>query len=204
MKRYTRNLPVVMDVEIIGYHPLLEFLETHNIAASIDLSEFELPSGQVISKEKERVTQEIKDDSEAFMDRVEFLCGDKLHLFGTYKNVSEDDSYYYNYFAKDSNDNIILDYRMRLRISSHNPKRSKQQKLHKKSELDSETLRRLLSEEEIQGLDAYSVYITVNDKTFTSYEQAFAFIVSRLQKAVQVMHSREKYRSKKPISEDMK
>ena len=54
LKRYANSIPYVIEVEIYAYNPLSEFISS--IAASRDLSKYELPEGPVIEKtRKERI-----------------------------------------------------------------------------------------------------------------------------------------------------
>lgn len=160
--------------------------------AAADISDFDLPKGKVISKYKEKVTQEMVDDFESFMDNVEILCEENYQLVGTYKNVSSDHSHYYNYLAQDDEGNIVVDIRLRLRISNHSPKRTKTQQQNKKQELRSEELKRLLTPDQIQNLRPHTVIITVNDSVYDSYEDAFADVDRRIGRAVEIMARKSK------------
>lgn len=192
MKRYINELPVVIDVEISVDHPILH-VENSYVAASVDLSEFDLPNGPVISKNKKYITQVMVDDFESFMDYVEILCEETYGLIGVYKHVSSDHSHYYNYLAKDNNGNIIVKLRLRLRISNHLAKRSKSQKWNKKNELNSEKLHELLSDEEIAKLDVYPKSIIINSEVFDSYESAMKRVNSVISHAVEVMKSKSNH-----------
>ena len=128
MKKYIIKSTVVINVDVVAYHPLLVEYLSDRISADVNLSEYKSPDGKLISKEKEKITSEMVSDFHAFMEDVELFCENNCNLIGTYKNISDDNSYYYNYLATDDNGNIIIDYRLRLRVSNHLPKKSKQQK----------------------------------------------------------------------------
>lgn len=82
---------------------------------------------------------------------------------------------------------MIIKLRLRLRISNHAPRRSKQQKAHKNEELDSNKLHELLDEESIKNLTKYTKIITVNDETYISYRAAFNDVNHIIEHAVEVM-----------------
>ena len=186
MKHYfeTQLHPVILNMEVEAYHPILDV--NSEISAS-DTSMFTLPSGQIISRDRTRITQQMIDDFDSFMDDVETLCEVNYGLIGVYKNVSNDHSYYYNYLAKDENENIIVKFRFRLRISNHEAHRSKQQQQNKKAELQSEKLNELLTEQQIRKLRSYTTTITINDEEYASYREAFDDIDRAVERAVEIM-----------------
>lgn len=168
----------------------ISMIVTYSIDAEIaasDISRFKLPEGPVISDNREELTQQMIDDFEAFMDDVEILCEENYGLIGTYKNISNDHSHYYNYLAKDENGNIIVRFRLRLRASNHLPKRTKQQQQNKKAELQSEKLRSLLDDSQIKKLRPHTLIITINDKRVPSYQAAFEQIDEVIGHAVEIM-----------------
>lgn len=192
MKRWINNsnsVPII-DIDIFTDHPLLHMDDFRHVAASVDLSEYDLPNRPVISKDRNRITGEMIDDFEAFVEDVESLCEDKYDLVLVYENVSPDLSHYYSYLVKDEDGEIIVKIRIRLRISNHLPKKSQKQKEHKKSELDSEALRNLLTEEEIINLDQYTLIITINDTKFDNYEEAFRYTSKKIARAIEVVRGR--------------
>lgn len=210
MKIYVKSTediikPVIINMEVITYHPILD-VDTSDlrVASSIDLSEYKLPKGRVISKEKNRVTQLMVDEFEEFMEFVEDYCEYHCKLFGTYKHVSDDHSHYYNYIATDRNGDAIVDYRLRLRISNHAPHSTKQQKANKKKEVESEILHKLFTEQEIDRLTPYPKIITINDERYRNYNEAMEEVVEIIDNAVAVMRHRESTRLTKPIPEELK
>lgn len=193
MKRYikeTNMLPIVVNIDVIADHPILD--PNYTVAASEHLPKNPLPSGPVISKDRNRITQRMIDDFESFMDNIEWLCEETYGLIGTYKNVSEDHSHYYNYLAADEDGNIIVKFRLRLRISNHKAKRTEQQQRNKKEETESARLKELLTDEQIKKLRSYAKLITVNDEEYSSYEDAFDDIDNIVGDAVEVMTRRKK------------
>lgn len=202
MKRYINTIPYVIEVEIYAYNLLSEFISS--IAASRDLSKYELPEGPVIEKTRNLITSKMETDFESCMEAVEDFCEENMKLIGTYKNVSSDNSYYYNYLATDENGDIIIDYRMRLRISNHPASRTAEQKKHKKEELNSSKLNDMLTYEQIRKLRKYPVTIIVNSEKFDNYGIAINFILDDIEDAVDVMKSNSKYRKKVEVPEKYK
>ena len=202
MKKYIKNNVYVIDVEVTAYHPLFSFME--DIAASRDLSKYEIPTGPVIAKDKKRITDRMEIEFESCMITVEDFCQENLGLIGTYKNVSQDNSYYYNYLATDEDHNIIIDYRMRLRISNHPASSTPEQRQHKKNEEKSPKLNDLLTYEQIKKLRKYYVNIIVNDETFDTWGKAINGILDDIEAAVEVMKSNIKYRKKVQVPDRYK
>ena len=194
MKRYIKNAstdPVIVDIEIFAGHPILD--NEGEIAASSDDKYYaNLPTGPVISKDRNRITQHMIDDFEGFVETIESVCEEKYGLILTYKNVSNDHSHYYNYLAADSKGNIILEFRLRLRISNHPAHRTKEQQANKKEELASEELHRLLSQHDINKLTTYVKVITVNDEKFQTYEAALDDTMEIIDETVKVMKRKAK------------
>ena len=185
MKRYIH--PITINIDVFVDHLLLHVDDFSKITATIDRSEYNLPSRPIIVKDRNRVEGWMINDFEAFVEDVEDLCEHRHGLILTYKNVSDYNSHYYNYLATDKEGNIITKIRLRLRIADHDPKRSKEQKKHKKEELNSERLNELLTKEQISDLTTYTKIITVNDSIYDSYEDAFDDVNKILKHAVEVM-----------------
>ena len=181
------NIPII-DVEILTDHPFFhsEYFP-EGVAAAYNPEDVNLPKRPVISKDKNRIEQWMIDDFEAFVEDVETLCEVNYGLVLTYSNVSKDHSHYYNYLAKDEEGNVIVKFRLRLRVSNHPPKRSLDQKKNKKAELLSEKLNELLSKGDIKKLRTYTKIITVNDEYYDSYDEAFEEIDQLLEEAVAKM-----------------
>lgn len=174
----------ILDIQIITDHPIFH-TDFQHVAAAVDVSILDLPNGPVISKDRNKITQQMVDDFESFVLTIEDLCEEVYGLVGTYKNVSDDHSHYYNYIATNANGEIIVDLRLRLRISNHPSKRSNTQKQHKKEELLFSKLQQLLSEQEISRLMPYVKLITINDELFEIYEEAMEHVDSVIEHAVE-------------------
>lgn len=190
MKIYAKKLdsiPLEFNVIVdIDSSLIYGFLDA-NIEGSIDLSDFNLPEGPVISKDRKRITQQMINDFECFVDDVETLCELNYGLEVTYTNISPDHSHYYNFLAKDADGNIIARFRFRLRISNHKAHRTKQQTQNKKSEINSPRLHELLTEEQISKLRVRSEDIVINDDYFDNYTEAFEYVDSVIRRSVEVI-----------------
>ena len=188
--RSNKQVPRIIDIDIFADHPIFHASD-EEISSAIDLSKYQLPQGDVIAKDKNRITSRMVCDFEEFAERIEDLCEDDYGLVMTYKNISDDHSHYYNYLATDSNGNIVVDLRLRLRIANHDPKSSPEQKKHKKEELASPKLHELLPEYAISKLTKYPKIIIVNDELYSSYEEAFEEVNDVISEAVQIMLKNE-------------
>lgn len=181
------QLPLVFDIDVYTDYPVFDNDPEFAISASKQDIKSKLPKGEVISKDRNRITQRMIDDYESFVERIEDLCEEFYDLVGTYSDESNDYSHYYNYLVKDLDGNIIAKFRIRIRISNHSAKRTQQQQRNKKSELDSEKLHQLLTEQQISKIRSYPILIVVNNETFESYEEAFDSIDQRIQRAIEVI-----------------
>lgn len=190
MKIYAKKLdsiPLEFNVIVDIDSSLIYGFSDANIEGSIDLSDFNLPEGPVISKDRKRITQQMINDFECFVDDVETLCELNYGLEVTYTNISPDHSHYYNFLAKDADGNIIARFRFRLRISNHKAHRTKQQTQNKKSEINSPRLHELLTEEQISKLRVRSEDIVINDDYFDNYTEAFEYVDSVIRRSVEVI-----------------
>ena len=191
MKKNIKEFPVIINVGIVEYPPSFYLEYQDDISASYDLSKLNLPKDEVISKYINRITDEMVSDFEDFMEAVELFCEENCGLVGVYKNVSDDHSHYYNYLAKADNDNIIIDFKLKLRITNHNAKRTKQQKHNKKSENNSKVLNNLLTVDEIKNLKTIPKTFIVNNKKFNSYVEAADYVFRIIEETVEKMNKNE-------------
>lgn len=188
-----------IDIEVFVDHPLIHVDEESDseIAAAVDLSKYNVPKGPVISRMKDLVFASMEDDFESFVEMVEDLCEEDYGLILTYKNANSDHSHYYNYLVKDENNTIIATMRIRLRISNHPAHKTPDQRRHKKEELESPKLRDLLTDEQIRSLGSHTISILVNDKKYSTYDDAFEEINRAIERAVNHVKSTTKYKKNK-------
>lgn len=188
MKRYIKSAPTEIDVVVTVDHPLLtkEDFDKY-VAAAYNPEDFDIPTGPVISRDRNKITQEMISDYECFVDDVESLCTDNYGLIMTYQNESDDLSHYYNYLATDKDGNVVAKLRFRLRVANHPARRSKQQKFNKNSELDSEEIKTLLTEKQLSTIRPYTKEVIVNNEIFSSYREAFDYVDRVVSRAVDVL-----------------
>ena len=113
----------------------------------------------------------------------------RYNIFELYSN---DHSHYYNYIAKDDKGNVIVNIRLRLRISNHPAKRTSSSQKQKKDEINSEKLQEMFSKQQISKMDPYPKVIIVNDDIYNDYDEAFADVEQQIEGAVIKMKKRGK------------
>lgn len=138
-----------------------------------------IPDGEVIPGDKDAIiSEQLLADYEDFVESVEDLLIDNYGLELTYFDNSENNSYYYNFLAKDASGSIVLKFRLRLRISNHKAHRTKEQQKHKKEEVKSPELLKFTHG---KSLIPYAKTIIVNNKTYNSYLDAIEDIDDQVQ-----------------------
>lgn len=154
-----------------------------SIEASADPSNYCIPDGLVISDIRNKSPQMIA-DYDAFVETIEDLLIDYYGLELTYFNDSNDNSRYYNFLAKDENGNAKIKFRFRLMISNHYPHRTELSQKYKKEEKQSPELKKSVSQENIYKMKPYTQIIVVNGKEYSTYEEAFKSIDSKIEKYI--------------------
>ena len=117
-------------------------------------------------------------DYEDFIESVTDLITDYYDLHIYYKNNSDGYSHYFGLLAKDDNDNLIIDFDLSFRISSHPEHRSQE-------------LKKLSSWEKTKPIVSS---IKVNDEEFNNYFKAFEKVDELIGHAVDVMKRSLKYK----------
>lgn len=183
MKRLLNNIPT-FDIDV-----LIDELNGGAIESSADPSNYYIPSGRVIEDIKDNDPQVIA-DYDAFVETIEDLLIDYYHFELTYYDDNENNSRYYNFLAKDSEGNITMKFRLRLRISNHVPHRTQKSQKKKNSEIENsrEELHKFLNDNQISKLKAYTKVIIINNKEYDSYEEAFIDIDKMIERFVEVMN----------------
>lgn len=170
---YVFNIDCIID----PYAPYIAASELHGI---------HIPDGELMSGIRGDIpSEQMVADYEDFIEAVEDLLQDYYGLILVYKSKSVDYSKYYNFLACDESGNALFRIRLRLRISNHNPRRSKESQKHKKEEKESEKLLNLLNGRPMPK--AYPKSIIVNSTEFNSYEEAFKYIDSEVVRWIDVM-----------------
>lgn len=177
--------PLIFNIDVYTDHPV--FNDESEVAASNDVSNFNIPTRPVISNDRNMIEQWMIDDFEAFVENIECLCEDNYGLICTYTNSSKDHSHYYNYLAKDENGKVLARFRIRLRISNHSASNDSGQKKHKREELKTKEIQSLLTQQQISRIRPYTILLTVNDERYKSYIDAFNYIDAALERGLAVL-----------------
>lgn len=182
MKRYiSSSLPGILEftIDVI----LTPDTTGSSVAATYNMPD--LPQGPVISGNKlADIDPQVVADYDAFVETIEDLLTEYHGLELVYKNKSKDFSRYYSFLARDSAGNVILKFRLRLRISNHTPHRTKAQQANKAAEAKSEKLLKLTKGKKLQIINKQ---VIVNDTVFDDYDEAYFKIAEQVEKWVKIM-----------------
>lgn len=179
--RYTSNFhfDIVVEIEY--------FDDTTRVAAS-EYKGFYVPDGPVISGLPDAVlgSQALQDYAD-FIESVQALITDFYKLKIYYKNSLKDHSNYFGILAKNKDGSIIIDFDFTLRVSNHDPKRSKKSQKHKK-EREAE-LKKLTDGKNTKPIRRN---IVVNNERYTSYMKAYVDIDEAIEDVVSIMTRKQK------------
>ena len=188
MKRYIKSTqmnpePMEFDIDIT----IIPKYTTEEIKSAM-YKGFEIPDGEVISGIKGAIiTDQIESDYNAFIESVEDLLKEYYNLKLFYENSSPDYSHYYSFLAQNKVTNeVYFKFRLRLRISNHDPHRSKQSQQHKKEETQTEEYKRL-TKDISKDPKPYTKNIVVNKEIYDSYEDAFIDIDEKVEGWIEKM-----------------
>ena len=149
---------------------------------------FQIPDGPLISGIPGAIIDsQAVADYEAFIESVTDLITEYYELIIYYKNKSKDYSNYFGMLAKDSRGNIIADFDFTLRVSNHDPHRSKESQRHKKQR--QAELKRITEGKKPRPI---TDYIVVNDTEFDNYLDAYLAVDKMIEHAVNIMKRRAK------------
>lgn len=148
-----------------------------------------IPEGDLPPADKKTiVNSQVWSDYQAFIESVEdFIEACDLHIY--YKNDSDYNSFYWSALAKDSEGNDLLDFTVRIRISTHNAHRTSQSQQHKKEE--KKELAKLSKNKKVRPL---SIVVTINDESeeYDSYMDAIVSIDEKIEHALEIMTRKKK------------
>lgn len=192
MKTYIKSaevttIPVHFDIEVDIYY-FEEASQDSQITAS-EYKGFQIPEGPLLSGIPGAVLDsKALDDYRSFIDSVTGIIKDyyKLHIY--YKNMSQYNSCYFGILAKNKKGDIILDFDFTLRISNHDPHRSKESQKFKKER--KAALKKITKGKATRPITGS---IKVNAERYDSYADAIIDIDETIEGAVKVMKRREKY-----------
>ena len=148
---------------------------TENTVAAATYNGFYIPEGELLPAEKDAVIDsQAYVDYEDFIESVEDLITDYFELHIYYKNKSKDFSRYFGMVVKDDEGNVVANFNFNLRISNHDPHRSKRSQQHKKE--SNEALAKITKKK----LQPITKSITINREKFVDYTEAYIRLVQKL------------------------
>lgn len=176
------TLPIEFNIEVILYPKTVD--NQSNVAAATYRG-YEIPDGPLMPADKNiQVSEQQIIDYETFIEDVEDMLKERHELKLIYENKSKDYSNYYTFLAVDENGNPYFRFRLRLRVSTHDPRRSSAQKAEIAKEEQA-------VEEYLKGKkkpNKMTKIIVVNDESeYDSYLDAFVDICNIVDKAIEKM-----------------
>lgn len=144
----------------------------------------DIPEGKLPPADKNAImNSQVYRDYRSFIDAVEEMLIDyNFNIY--YRNESEYDSFYWSGLAKDDNGNNLVDFTVRLRVSTHDAHRTKESQQNKKEE--KRLLKKLSGGRRVTPLP---INVVVNDEStdFKSYLDAIVYIDERIERAYEIM-----------------
>lgn len=191
MKRYVRlnsndgtvKVEVIFEVELMPD-------ETGGQVAAATYEGIEIPEGELPPADKDVImNSQVYSDYIAFIESVEDILVDYYELNIYYKNKSDYDSFYWGCLAKDDNGNLLFDFEVTLRVSTHPAHRTKESQNKKK--VQKQELAKISSKKRVKNI---RIDVVVNNESvdFDSYLDAIEYLDKRLEKAVEIMKRRNK------------
>ena len=177
------KLPMYFNIEVILY-PRVSSIE-QGVAASTYRGR-NIPDGPLMPADKNiKVSEQQIIDYETFIQDIEDMLQEHHELKLVYQNKSEDYSNYYSFLAMDNKGNTLFRFRLRLRVSTHDPRRSSAQKAQIAEE--EKAVNEYLKGKKKKP-DKMTKIIVVNDETeYDSYLDAFVDICDIVDIAVEKM-----------------
>ena len=183
------NLPIEFDI-VVTYFP--EVISDNTYVAAGEFMGYHLPDGPLLPGDKNAVISE-QDQSNynAFIETLEDFLTDTHNLELVYNDNPTDYSHYYSFFAKDDNGKVLFKFKIRLRISNHDPHRTDEQRANKAKE-------KKVVDTWMQNHPDYNgktkptpltYIINVNDRNpaFTDYTEAFIYIYNEVNRWLEIM-----------------
>lgn len=177
------TFPYDFNIEVILYPKI--FSGEQGVAASTYRG-YEIPDGEMMpaNKKIKPSAQQIIDYN-TFIKDVEDMLEDHHELKLVYQNKSEDYSNYYSFFALDNKGNTLFRFRLRLRVSTHNLKRSSEQK--KNIAKEEAVVRELLKDTNKKPIKMTKIIIVNDNSEYDSYFDAFVDICDIVDDAIEKM-----------------
>lgn len=186
MKQYVVDLiefPIDFNIEVV----LFPKNRTGIIpVAASEYKGYQIPDGPLMPADKNaKISQQQIIDYETFIEDIEDMLKEHHDLKLVYQNKSEDYSNYYSFLALDDAGNLLFRFRLRLRVSTHDPRRSSAQKaqIAEEEKAVSEYLKGRKKKP-----DKMTKIIVVNDESeYDSYFDAFVDICDIVDDAIEKM-----------------
>lgn len=152
--------------------------------AAAEYKGYQIPDGPLMPADKNaKISQQQIIDYETFIEDIEDMLKEHHDLKLVYQNKSEDYSNYYSFLALNDKGEPVFRFRLRLRVSTHDPHRTKEQQ--KEEVKEEQAVARYLNGKKPQKM---TKIIIVNDESeYTDYLDAFVSICDVVDHAVEVM-----------------
>lgn len=179
------QIKLKFDIEYIVEIVYPEGNENKQIAA-VSYKGIEIPDGELLPAEKDvLIDSQVLADYHSFIECIEDLIIDVYELEIYYRNDSPYNSFYFGVLAKNSDETIILDFDLTLRVSTHDAHRTKESQHYKKEK--KAALKKIAHTKKPTPI-TYSVI--VNREEFDNYLDAFVAIDDKIKHAVEMMERR--------------
>lgn len=188
MKRYMKDAEGAEKVKLeINVVYEIEFPPDTKVAAATHKG-FSVPEGELLPSEKDAlINSQAWDDYCSFIESVEDLMTDYYDLTIYYRNESEDYSFYWGALAKNEDGSLIVDFSLKLRVSNHEPRRSRESQHNKK-----EQQAKLMELTHGKKPQPVTKQITVNRDRFQDYLDAYLKVDEMIGRAVEIMTRNKK------------
>lgn len=188
MKRYIKSQSVVYPIKVEVIFDI-ELSSSDSEIAAATYKGHEIPEGALPPADKKViVNSQVWSDYQAFIEVIEDFIEDyDLHVY--YKSKSNYNSFYWSALARDDEGNDLIDFTVRIRISTHPAHRTKQSQVNKKEE--KAQLAKLTRNKKVNSL---VVIVVINNESeeFNSYLDAIVHLDEELSHAVEIMTRRKK------------
>lgn len=164
----------------------------YDIAAAIHEVPDKVPRSPLPHVEKRiKLGPQALADYNAFIDSAVELMTDYYELKIYYENKSKDESHYYTCLAKDDSGELIVDFKVKIRLANHDAHESKAADYNKKQE--KEAGKQLVGDVKLKPL---YIHLILNDENedVSTYDEAYLWFDERLEEKVKIMRRRLKYR----------
>ena len=183
MKRYVKSTTIITPL-VISVIFDIELVDDTSTIAAVSYKGHIIPEGELPPADKNAiVNSQIWSDYQSFIEAVEDIIED-YDLDVYYKNNSDYSSFYWSALAKDSSGKDILDFTVRMRVSTHPAHKTKQSQENKKAE--KAELAKIAGKKRVAPLP---IIVVVNDESeeFMSYLDAIAYLDMAIAHAVEIM-----------------